>query len=74
LWRIIARSHRLRQVRTRPTFGSGGFPHRRGSWRRPRSASPFPRPQLPSGGGFRFPSGGGLRRPGGGGFSTGGGF
>ena len=74
LWRIIARSHRLRQVRARPTFGSGGFPHRRGSWRRPRSASPFPRPQLPSGGGFRFPPGGGLRRPGGGGFSTGGGF
>lgn len=74
LWRIIARSHRLRQVRARPTFGSGGFPHRRGSWRPPRSGPPFPRPQLPSGGGFRFPSGGGLRRPGGGGFSTGGGF
>ena len=74
LWRIIARSHRLRQVRARPTFGSGGFPHRNGSWRRPRSASPFPRPRLPSGGGFRLPPGGGLRRPGGGGFSTGGGF
>jgi hypothetical protein len=74
LWRIIARTHRLRQVRARPNFGSGGFPHRRGSWRRPRSASPFPRPQLPRGGGLRFPSGGGLRRPGGGGFSTGGGF
>ena len=74
LWRIIARSHRLRQVRARPTFGSGGFPHRRGSWRPPRSGPPFPRPRLPRGGGIRFPTGGGRRRPGGGGFSTGGGF
>lgn len=74
LWRIIARSHRLRKMRASPTFGSGGFPRRRGTWRLPRSGSPFPRPSPPRRGGFGLPSGGGFRRPGGGGFSTGGGF
>jgi len=74
LWRVIARSHRLRQVRSRPGFGSGGFPHRRGSWRLPRSGAGWKLPPIGTGGGLRFPSRGGTRRPGGGGFSTGGGF
>jgi DNA repair exonuclease SbcCD ATPase subunit len=74
LWRVIARSHRLRQVRSRPGFGSGGFPRHRGTWRLPRSGAGWKLPPIGTGGGLRFPSGGGSRRRGGGGFSTGGGF
>jgi hypothetical protein len=84
LWRLIARSQRLRKVRARPEFGSGGFPRRPGTWRLPRQGSNWGLPpiggsrggfRIPSGGGFRFPSGGGIGRSGGGGgFSTGGRF
>ncbi len=74
LWRVIARSHRLREVRSRPGFGSGGFPRRDGTWRLPRSGAGWKLPPIGTGGGLRFPSGGRSRRRGGGGFSTGGGF
>ena len=90
LWRILARSRRMRKVRSQPDFGSGGFPRRPGSWRLPRPGSGWRLPptgsgggfRIPSGGGFRIPSGGGFRFPsgggglggGGGGFKTGGGF
>jgi hypothetical protein len=72
LWRLISRSHRVRRVRARPDFGSGGFPRLPGSWRQPRSRPPGW--GLPGSGGTRFPSPGGFGRRGGGGFSTGGGF
>ena len=76
LWKIISRGHHYRQVRSRPTFGSNGFPRRRGNWKLPRTIPDNWRgPSMGRGGGFRFPSGGARRRPGGGGgFSTGGGF
>jgi DNA repair exonuclease SbcCD ATPase subunit len=86
LWRLLARSRKLKKLRADPTFGSGGFPHRPGTWRWPRpgtrlpgpsfpgTGSPFPRMPRPRRGGFGIPSGGGFRKPGGGGFSTGGGF
>jgi chromosome segregation ATPase len=74
LWRLLARSHRVRRVQARPNFGSGGFPPLPGSWRLPRSRPPGWGLPGPRPGGMRFPSRGGFRRPGGGGFSTGGGF
>jgi chromosome segregation ATPase len=76
LWKIISRAHRYRQVRSRPTFGTNGFPRNRGNWKLPRTIPDNWRgPSLGRRGGFRFPSGGARRRPGGGGgFSTGGGF
>lgn len=86
LWRLLARSRKLKKLRADPTFGTGGFPHRPGTWRWPRPGTPFPGPSFPGTGspfprmprprrgGFGIPSGGGFRKPGGGGFSTGGGF
>lgn len=60
LWRTIERSQRYRRKASNPDFGSGGFPHRRGTWN-----IPFPR-----GGGSRRGGFGGGK----GGFRTGGGF
>lgn len=76
LWRTIEHSQRYRRIQSNPTFGSGGFRPRPGTWH-----TPFPR-----GGGLGGGLGGGIRRrrggfgggfgggSGGGGFRTGGGF
>jgi chromosome segregation ATPase len=70
LWRTIERVQRYRKIRANPTFGSGGFRPRPGTWH-----TPFPR-----GGGLGGGLGGSLGRGsggfgrGGGGFRTGGGF
>lgn len=71
LWKALRRHQRFRQVHARPTFGTGGFPGRSGSWGIPRSGGwNLPRSGGFGGGGFR--TGGGFG--GGGGFKTGGGF
>jgi hypothetical protein len=71
LWREIQRQQRPRWPQSDPTFGSGGFPHRRGgSWR-----MPFPGGGISmGGGGGGVGRGGGGGQIGGGGFRTGGGF
>ena len=77
LWLTIERGQRYRRIQSNPTFGSGGFRSRRGSWN-----SPFPGGgDLGSvlGGALGGALGGGRRRGGvrpggGGGFRTGGGF
>jgi hypothetical protein len=66
-WGTIRGNHRRSQQRSRPTFGSGGFPFPSagGSWQMPR---------FPSGGGGRRSGGGSSGGMGGGGFRTTGGF
>jgi len=68
LWRTIENGHRYRRIESNPTFGSGGFQPRPGTWH-----TPFPRGGFPRGG-FRRRRGGFGGGLGGGGFRTGGGF
>ncbi len=69
LWRTIERGHRYRRIQADPTFGSGGFRPRPGTWH-----VPFPRGGGMGGGFSRRRGGFGAGRGGGGGFRTGGGF
>jgi len=70
LWRSIERAQHYRKIRSNPTFGTGGFRRRPGTWH-----TPFPRGGG-LGGGLSGGLGGGIERGGGGGggFRTGGGF